>query len=291
MVRPARRLAYARHVLGLTGLSDERLEAAFATVPREAFAGPPPWRMVALEGLCAGLPRQTSKPEDLYCDSLIQLEPTRGVNNGSPSLHAQLLNELAPRPGEAVAHIGAGGGYYSAIIAELVGPRGRVIAVEYGEALAAAAKESLQPWPQVEVLCADGALYPREEVDGVYVSVAAAAPAAPWLDCLRLGGRLVFPLGVPGRVRAGFRSSDTAVMLWVERRAGGFAARSLMPVSFVFAESGLGQVEEAEGLAAAFAGRGLSEVKSLRWGDPGDPARAWFWSPRWSLSYDPPPDD
>ncbi len=287
MVTPARRLAYARHILGRSGLRDERLEAAFAKVPREDFAGRPPWRVVALEGLCAGLTRETGKPEALYCDSLIQLEPRRGVNNGSPSLHAQLLHALAPRPGEAIAHIGAGGGYYSAILAELVGSDGRVVAVEYGEALAASSAENLKPWSQVEVVHGDGALYPQEEVDGVYASVATAGPAPAWLDSLRVGGRLIFPLGAPAPPRGGFRSSDSAVMLSVERRAGGFAARALMPVSFVFAESSLGDAEEAEALSAAFAGPGLSEVRSLRWGDPGDPARAWFWSPRWSLSYDP----
>jgi protein-L-isoaspartate(D-aspartate) O-methyltransferase len=60
----------------------------------------------------------------LYQDLVIALDPARGVNNESPSLHAKLLEALGPKPGERILHVGAGAGDYSAILAELVGPGG-----------------------------------------------------------------------------------------------------------------------------------------------------------------------
>ena len=45
------------------------------------------------------------------------------INNGQPVLHAVGLSALNPQPGEMAVHIGAGTGYYTAILARLVGPR------------------------------------------------------------------------------------------------------------------------------------------------------------------------
>ena len=48
-------------------------------------------------------------------------------------------------------------GYYTAILAELVGPTGAVSAIEIDEPLAERAREALAPWPQVTVVNGDGA--------------------------------------------------------------------------------------------------------------------------------------
>ena len=85
---------------------------------------------------------------------VIALDSARGVNNGSPSLHAKLFEALAPKPGERIAHVGAGAGYYSAILAELVGPAGQVTAVEFDAALA---ESFLSGRTTVRVICDDGA--------------------------------------------------------------------------------------------------------------------------------------
>jgi protein-L-isoaspartate(D-aspartate) O-methyltransferase len=53
-------------------------------------------------------------------------------------------------------HIGAGTGYYSAILAELVGTPGRITAIEHDAALAALATRNLAARRNVEVLQADG---------------------------------------------------------------------------------------------------------------------------------------
>jgi protein-L-isoaspartate(D-aspartate) O-methyltransferase len=72
-----------------------------------------------------------------------------GINNGQPSLWAYLLDRLDLMPGEQVLHLGCGTGYYTAIIAELVGLAGRVTAVEIDTTLAEKAEEALVNWPQV----------------------------------------------------------------------------------------------------------------------------------------------
>src|SRR5437868_3091170 len=89
-----------------------------------------------------------SDPRWVYHDVLISVVRDRKLNNGEPGLWARLFDNCDLKKGERVLQIGAGTGYYSAILAELVGGTGSVIAVEYDEALAQKAKENLRNWPQ-----------------------------------------------------------------------------------------------------------------------------------------------
>jgi protein-L-isoaspartate(D-aspartate) O-methyltransferase len=90
--------------------------------------------------------------------------------------------------------VGAGTGYYAAVLAEMVGAAGRVVAVEHDHELAARARANLLPWPQVEVVAGDGRAHDPGEVDAVVVFAGCTHPAALWLDCLAEGGRLIMPL-------------------------------------------------------------------------------------------------
>lgn len=128
-------------------------------VPREVFLGPPPWTASSPFG---GYRRLAgADPVVLYLDLVIALDPARGVNNGSPSLHAKLLEALDPNPGEHIVHVGAGAGYYSAVLAELVGPASRVTAVEFDAALAERAETVLSGRSNVRVVHGDGARRPE----------------------------------------------------------------------------------------------------------------------------------
>jgi cyclopropane fatty-acyl-phospholipid synthase-like methyltransferase len=60
-------------------------------------------------------------------------DESRALNNGQPSLWASLLDHLNLSPGEHALHLGCGTGYYSAILAELVGTQGVVTALEIDE--------------------------------------------------------------------------------------------------------------------------------------------------------------
>jgi protein-L-isoaspartate(D-aspartate) O-methyltransferase len=282
------RRAYARQMLAIVGVENPAIEAAFAAVSREAFLGPPPW--AASSPFSGYRPLSSGDPAALYQDIVVGLDPARGVNNGSPSLHALLLEALGPKPGDHIVHVGAGAGYYSAILAELVGPSGRVTAIEFNAALAARAKQCLSNHPNVEVVCDDGARWPQGLANGVYVNFAAARPADRWIEGLAPGGRLVFPLGVPGprRPNSQGRHSDRGAALRVERRSAGFAARAVSPAYFVCAEGAFdADPAHLARLRAAFDAGGLDTIRSLVWKRPA-PSHAWFAAADWALGRDDP---
>jgi protein-L-isoaspartate(D-aspartate) O-methyltransferase len=281
------RRAFARQLMAITGVEDDRVERAFASVRREDFLGSEPWRLVLWK---KGLTLPRNDPASIYQDVVIALAPDRGVNNGSPSLHVKMLHDLAVEPGQHVAHIGIGGGYYTAMLAELVGRSGRVTAFEFDAALAARARANLAAWDNVKVIAADGAHAPTETVDRIYVNFGVAAPAASWIDHLAPNGKLLFSLGVPhpdARERFPRHTAQGAVLL-IERAPAGLAARWLYPAYYVCAEGELAGDSESElALHAAFKRGGIEFVKSLRWNEAADPSRCWYSTSRWGLSYDP----
>ncbi len=126
---------------------DEGIVRAFATIPREQFLPPGPWKVLVSKGY---IETPNDDPAMLYQDIVVAIDPSRRINNGEPSLHARCLNAVAPQPGESVLHIGTGSGYYSAILATLVGSSGRVAGIEVVPELAAMARtksQFLSPMP------------------------------------------------------------------------------------------------------------------------------------------------
>jgi len=71
-------------------------------------------------------------PQHLYHDVLVAIDEMRLLNNGQPSFLVFLIEALARQDGDHVVHVGCGTGYYSAILAELVGLKGHVTALEGG---------------------------------------------------------------------------------------------------------------------------------------------------------------
>jgi protein-L-isoaspartate(D-aspartate) O-methyltransferase len=214
---------------------------AFARVPRERFLGPGPWRILDYPAEDYWL-TPDADPAHVYHNVLIAIDPARRLNNGQPSLWTFLLDAIEPRAGERAWHIGAGTGYYSAILAELVGRQGRVIAIEADPALAERARDNLAPWPQVEVLAEDGIAYRGAPVEIIVVNAGVTHPQTHWLDLLTERGRLLLPLTTDlwggGYIR-------------IERHAEGYAARFLTRVSIFSATSGR-DTEAQSRLEAAF---------------------------------------
>lgn len=277
------RRAYARQMLAILGVDNAAIEAAFAAVPREAFLGPPPW--TASSPFAGYRPLSGSDPVVVYQDLVIALDPARGVNNGSPSLHAKLLAALGPKHGEHIVHVGAGTGYYSAILAELVGPAGRVTAVEFDQPSAERARSLLSGRSNVRVVHGDGADWPETAADGVYVNFGVTRPADRWIENLVLGGRLVFWLGGPGpqRPESGGRHSDHGAAIRIERRSSGFAAEAVSNAWFVCAEGALSEHPDTAALREAFTAGGLDKVRSLAWKPPAPPENCWFAGADWAL--------
>src|ERR1700756_3645769 len=128
------RRAFAKQVMASAGAEHAGVEAGFAAVRREEFLGPGPWRI--LRWGRGYLPTPSGDPVYLLTDDVVAILPERHINNGQPSLHAWLIASADPRPGEHVVHIGAGVGYYTAILAHMVGESGRVTAIEFDGGLA-----------------------------------------------------------------------------------------------------------------------------------------------------------
>lgn len=214
------RAAYARDMAESAG-GDARLEAAFATVPREAFLPPGPWLLSTGQGYAR---TPDANPIQLYRDILIGLDPVKGINNGEPRLHARWLGLAAPRPGEAVIQVGVGTGYYTALLATLVAPGGTVAAYEIDAALAAAARGYLAPYPGVSVVTGDATALALPPADILYVSAAVVAPPLRWLAALKPGGRLICPWQA---------TRAAGVTLLVTRRPAGFEVRLGQAVWFI----------------------------------------------------------
>src|SRR5918997_1591773 len=141
--------------------------------------------------------KDTSDPADLYQDVLVVLDRERGINNGQPSLHADWMAALDPKPGGVAVHIGAGTGYYTALLAALVAPGGHVHAYEIEAHLAEIARHNLAAHESVTVHATSGVAADLPSADVVYVNASASAPDTAWLKALEPGGRLVFPWQPP----------------------------------------------------------------------------------------------
>jgi protein-L-isoaspartate(D-aspartate) O-methyltransferase len=281
------RRAYARQMLAIAGASgNAALERAFAAVRRERFLGPPPWLLSHGFG---HIELPSDDPVPLYQDRLIALSAKRGVNNGSPSLHAAWLHAVALREGERVAHLGAGAGYYTAIIAELVGPEGSVLAVEVDPQLAGMAAGNLADRANVRVATQDAARILDGAFDCIYVNFAVEQPIRLWTDRLAMGGRLIFPLGVaePTPGKKGVWHSSHGAGLLVERKRRGLAVKWLGRAFFVCAEGEQAlSAAERDALRRSFEKGGVEFVQSLHWDNAGPPERNWHMGKGWRLGFD-----
>ncbi|MEM7430292.1 MAG: methyltransferase domain-containing protein [Pseudomonadota bacterium] len=278
------RHAYAKQILAPYGIADQRLEAAFAAVRREDFLGPGPWKI--LRNFREYVETPDNDPVYLYTDDLVAILPERRLNNGQPSLHAHLLARAAPAQGEHAVHVGAGVGYYSAVLAELVSPSGKVTAIEFDEDLARRAAANCAAHPNVDVRQGDGSAASFQPADVIYVNAGATHPADTWLDWLKDGGRLVLPLTTD----KGFGSGDAnrfhlrgAVFL-VTRKKNAFDAQWISPVA-IFPCEGLRDPQSEQALAAAFQGGDYRQVKGLHRSGDLPSEQCWLQAPGWSLTY------
>jgi protein-L-isoaspartate(D-aspartate) O-methyltransferase len=175
--------------------------------------------------------------------------------------------------------VGAGTGYYSAVLAEIVGRKGRVVAVEYDAELASRAKMNLAQWPQIKVVYGDGTRHDPGETDAVVVFAGATHPAAVWLDCLADEGRLLIPLTA---------ASGGGFLLRAIRNGAEFEAQSLGRCGFFPCIGGRNQ--KAAGRlrrALRLLGDQPIPVRALFRGEPPESAkdRMWYTGPGFWLSH------
>ena len=164
------------------GISDERVLAAMGRVPRELFV-----------------------PEELrqyaYEDGALPIGSGQTISQ--PFIVATICALLALDGSERVLDVGTGSGYQAAVLSEVVGrvgdKAGKVFTIEIVTELAESAKKLLEKlgYANVQVKAGDGYRgWPSEApFDAILVTAAPDKIPAPLVEQLKVGGRLVIPVG------------------------------------------------------------------------------------------------
>jgi protein-L-isoaspartate(D-aspartate) O-methyltransferase len=177
-----------REQLAKRGISDPLVLAAMGRVPRHEFV-------------------EDALRNRAYEDNPLPIG--EGQTISQPYMTALMAETLKLAEGEKVLEVGTGSGYLAAIMAE----HGvQVCSVEMSTRLAERARSILQRlgYRNVSVLIGDGTLGWEREAPFDAIIIGAAAPCLPrpLLAQLRLGGRLVVPMGE--------EDLQTLVRIWKE---------------------------------------------------------------------------
>jgi len=187
-----------------------RLGAALESVRREAFV---PEREVGLAYLNSPLPIG------------------HGQTISQPFIVAIMTELLDLQPDDVVLEVGTGSGYQAAILALLAR---QIYSIEVVPELAEHARQALaaEGCRNVEVKCGDGALGWPEHApyDAIIVTAAAAEIPQALIDQLKPGGRMIVPVGPPGRAQELVRVIKDAANRVTEQSVLGVAFVPLISV-------------------------------------------------------------
>jgi protein-L-isoaspartate(D-aspartate) O-methyltransferase len=176
------------------------------------------------------VPRHRFVPKELegsaYLDQPLPIG--EGQTISQPYIVAAMTQALRLKPSHKVLEVGTGSGYQAAVLAELVKD---VYTMEILEGLGRGAERILKEleYNNVRVRVGDGYKGWPEAApfDAVIVTCAPERVPEPLVRQLKVGGRLVIPVGPQ-------RGGDTRQTLWLyEKTARGLVRRDLMPVRFV----------------------------------------------------------
>jgi protein-L-isoaspartate(D-aspartate) O-methyltransferase len=266
------RAFYSQEIRFAANLSTPGLVEAFAHVPRENFLGPSPWLIGSAEARAlsaAGMVQMSylavDDPRDLYHNVVVSLDRSKDINNGQPGSLARWIDALELKRGDRAFHLGCGSGYYTAIIAEVVGADGRVVGLELDPGLAARARENLSAYASVAVDAGDGAGFDPGPSDAIFVNCGVTHPQTIWLERLRDPGRLVVPLTMATNPTIG-----QGIMTKIVRDHGAYSAEMVSPVA-IFPGGKLRDPALEPLMAKALRSGALLKLKSVR-RDAHDPA-------------------
>ncbi|HEY6000438.1 MAG TPA: protein-L-isoaspartate(D-aspartate) O-methyltransferase [bacterium] len=181
---------------------DPRVLAAMRAVPRHRFVPP-------------------ELAAEAYEDHPLPIG--EGQTISQPYIVALMTELLALRGGERVLEVGTGSGYQAAVLAELAG---EVYSIEILAPLAQRAAATLAGlgYGRVRVRTGDGYLGWPEAApfDAIVVTAAPDHVPQPLIDQLKIGGRLVLPVG-----------SYYQELVVCTKTEAGLQRRSVVPVRFV----------------------------------------------------------
>ena len=143
-------------------------------------------------------------PEDLK--KVSQLNEALPIGFGQtisqPLVVAFMLEQLTPEEGEKILDVGSGSGWTSALLGEIVGPEGKVIAIDIVPELVEFGEKNVAKYDFIksgiaEFICADGSKGYQKEApfDKILASASAAKLPSAWQEQLKTGGRIVTPIG------------------------------------------------------------------------------------------------
>ncbi|MCA9633681.1 MAG: cobalamin-dependent protein [Myxococcales bacterium] len=186
------------------------LERALLEVPRERFV----------------LPELVHRAAE---DVALRLDDTGKATISAPHAYALSFRALDLKPGDRVADLGGGSGYGAALLAELVGPQGNVVSIEYDPKLVTWAQQNLASWPWARSVAGDAHdVGMWRGANKVTVGFALQRLPPDFLEALPVGGRLVAPVN-PGNPRV----DDAQDLVLVTRTPTGFEKRELERVLYV----------------------------------------------------------
>jgi protein-L-isoaspartate(D-aspartate) O-methyltransferase len=197
----AARRTMVREQLSARGISDARVLAAMAKVPRHEFV-------------------EDSDRDEAYDDHPLPIAADQTISQ--PYIVA-LMSELADvRPGDKVLEVGTGSGYQAAVLAAM---GAEVYSIEIVPELATSARARLQRLGYAaEVRVGDGYAGWVEQApfDAIVITAAPPSMPEPLPKQLAKGGKLVVPVG------------EGTQDLWVwTRTEAGFDKRNVLGVRFV----------------------------------------------------------
>ena len=173
------------------------------------------------------VPRHLFVPDALksqaYKDNALPIASKQTISQ--PFIVARMTELLELNENSKVLEIGAGSGYQTAILARLAR---KIYAIERVPNLAKEAKEKLDKLniKNVDLICADGTLGWNAHAPFDAILVAAGSPTIPepLLKQLKIGGRLVLPVG---------ENQQTQELIRVSRNEKGFATEDFGACAFV----------------------------------------------------------
>ena len=150
-----------------------------------------------------------SKRERAYADRPLSIG--EGQTISAPHMVGIICDLLELEADEKVLEIGTGCGYHAAVTAEIVGSES-VYSVEYVRSLADSARERLDRlgYGEIRVRVGDGAEGWTEHApyDAAYLTCAAPELPEAVVGQLRVGGRLVAPIGTGRQTLVRTRKTD-----------------------------------------------------------------------------------
>lgn len=202
--RTADRLSMVKNQIESRGITDRSTLNAMKSVPRHLFV-----------------------PENLQSQAYEDrpLPIGFGQTISQPFMVAFMTEIIQPKSNSRILEIGSGSGYQAAVLAQIVQ---QVYTVEIVPELGSQVKKKYESLGYANVISKTGdGYYGWEEhapYDAIVVTAAAESIPSPLIDQLKVGGRMIIPVGSPFAVQN---------LILVEKGESKTTTKSLMPVRFV----------------------------------------------------------